>query len=387
MERNDKDELLERLLRGIGKEKSYEEKRRLRASSKAKRAARRREKPRDSRWDEDDDEPQLEEKLASAARLELPREIEFDDERPGEEAVVVAVDRARVRVRPFGTPSDGSGDLDRELEAVTSARDGAIAVGDRAVIERLAHGAVVVRALRTRSTRLSRPDPGDPRRERVIAANVDTAVIVVSVGEPAFKPAFVDRMLVAVQFGGVAPIVCVNKIERLEGGVERTKLDATRATLHDLSIPLVLASAHDGTGIDELRGQLSGKRCVFVGHSGVGKSSLFNALDPSSERATGNVRESDGRGRHTTTRSCLREVWPGTELVDTPGVRQFGLWGFERATLASYFPEFAAERCRFRDCSHTVEPACGVRAAVDAGRIAVSRLAVYVRLRAEIADD
>lgn len=385
MERNDKDELRERLLRGIGKEKSYEEKRRLRASSKAKRAARPRERPRASRWDEDDDEPQPE-KPAPAAR-ELQREIEFDDERIGEEAVVVAVDRARVRVRPRGTPNDGSSDDDRELEAVTSARDGAIAVGDRAVIERLAHGAVVVRALRTRSTRLSRPDPGDPRRERVLAANVDAAVIVVSVGEPAFKPAFVDRMLVAVQFGGVAPIVCVNKIERLEGGAERTKLDATRATLRDLAIPLVLASAHDGTGIDELRVQLSGKRCVFVGHSGVGKSSLFNALDPSSARATGGVRASDGRGRHTTTRSCLREVWPGTELVDTPGVRQFGLWGFEPATLASYFPEFAAERCLFRDCSHTVEPACGVRSAVDAGRIAGSRLAVYVRLRAEIADD
>lgn len=387
MERNDKDELRERLLRGIGKEKSYEEKRRLRESSKAKRAERRREKPRVSHWNEDEDEPPTEQKLAPPARSEMQREIEFDDERPGEEAVVVAVDRARVLVRPHGAPSGDPSDDKGELEASTSARDGAIAVGDRAVIERLAHGTVIVRALRTRSTRLSRPDPGDPRRERVIAANVDAAVIVVSVGEPAFKPAFVDRMLVAVPFGGVAPIVCVNKIDRLVDGVERTKLDATCATLRELEIPTVLASARDGTGIEELRALLSGKRCVFVGHSGVGKSSLFNALDPSSEQATGDVRASDGRGRHTTTRSCLREVWPGTELVDTPGVRQFGLWGFERASLAAYFREFEGERCRFRDCSHTVEPGCGVREAVDAGRIAESRLAVYLRLRSEIASD
>lgn len=378
MERNEKDELRERLLRGVGKEPSYEEKKRLRESMRAKHAERQRKRPRGREWDEED--TGLEPMAATHGRRDAvqPHELAVDDDVLGEEALVVGVARTSVRVRT----SSG------EIDALVSARDGSVVVGDLAVIDRVDARTANVRAIRSRRTRLSRPDPGDPQRERVIAANVDIAVVVASASEPPYKPAFVDRMLVAVQFGGVAPVVCINKVDLAVAGEDLRTLELARESMRALGVSIVLASASDRTGLDELRALLNGTRCVFVGHSGVGKSSLANALDPEGSRATGHVRDSDGRGRHTTTGSSLRETWPGTEIVDTPGVRQFGLWGIDQASLAAYFPDFteAASGCRFRDCTHLVEPECGVKRAVDDGRVAASRLAVYARLRAELCD-
>ncbi len=377
MDPNGKDELRKRLLKSVGKEPSYDEKKQRREATRARNAEKRRDRPRARSWDDDADEHESMQSPRVRRDAQAPPELPIDGDVAGEEATIVAVARTSVRVRNAGG----------ELDALVGARDGSAVVGDVAVIERVGDRTAIVRALRPRRTRLSRPDPADPRRERVLAANVDVAVIVTSAAEPAYKPAFVDRMLVAVAFGGVAPIVCINKVD-LAGEDLRQTLDDAAGTMRALGVPLALASAARRTGIEELRTLLGGKRCVFVGHSGVGKSSLANALDPQGTRATGDVRASDGRGRHTTTSSSLREAWPGTEIVDTPGVRQFGLWGIDRASLATYFPDFtaAARTCRFRDCSHLVEPECGVLRAVEAGSIARPRHAVYARLRAEVGD-
>jgi ribosome biogenesis GTPase len=126
--------------------------------------------------------------------------------------------------------------------------------------------------------------------------------------------------------------------------------------------------------------------CVFVGPSGVGKSSLQNALDPTRARATAAVRASDGKGRHTTTAGEWSELANGAVLIDTPGVREFGLAGLDARALAASFAEFAgpARACRFRDCSHLVEPACGVRAALAAGAIDRRRFESYARIRASL---
>jgi ribosome biogenesis GTPase len=193
-------------------------------------------------------------------------------------------------------------------------------------------------------------------------------------------------MLVAIEHGGVRPIVCVNKIDLLADAGARQSLDETLAVHRDLGIPIVLASVVRGDGIGDLRALLRDCRCVLVGHSGVGKSSLLNALDPSHARATGEVRESDGKGRHTTTGSQLTEVWPGTEMIDTPGVRAFGLWDIDRVSVRAHFVDFLpfASACRFRDCSHLVEPDCAVRRAAAAGELPAARLAIYERLVASL---
>lgn len=232
-----------------------------------------------------------------------------------------------------------------------------------------------------RRTALSRPDPHDPSQELVLVANVDLAVIVVSTQKPAFHPRLIDRFLVVAERGGVASMICVNKIDLVTPG-ERAALDALLDPYVTIGLPVVCVAASDGTGMDELRARIAGRTCVLVGHSGVGKSSITRALDPDGSHRVGEVRENDGRGRHTTTGASLVDLGNDTQLVDTPGVRSVGLFDVDRRTLGWYFPDFDAFRpaCRFRDCTHIHEPRCGVREAAESGALPKARYDTYLRL-------
>lgn len=257
-----------------------------------------------------------------------------------------------------------------------------LVVGDEVAFE-ATDGPPRVVAILPRRTVLARPDPGNPHRELLLAANVDLAGIVVAVVDPPLRPGLIDRFLLALQRGGVAPVVCANKVDRLdEAG--RGELAALTAVYAALGVPVVACSARLGIGLDELRERLRGRTCVLVGHSGVGKSSLANALDPAGARDVGAVSVHGGRGRHTTSAAQLRELPGGTRLIDTPGVRAFGLQPPSPQELAEAFPEFApfAAACRFADCSHSHEPDCAVRAAVEAGKVAAARFGSYLRIRA-----
>ncbi len=255
-----------------------------------------------------------------------------------------------------------------------------VAVGDRASYARFGDGWKVAGVL-PRTSVLSKPDSFDSHRERVIAANVDFVLIVVSFVTPPLHPRIIDRYFIAVSRGGARPILCVNKRDLLteaNASFERAKLQPYRSLM-----PVIEVSTLGGEGVSELESFIRGSTVVLVGHSGVGKSSIANAIEPGLGILCGEVSEGYGRGTHTTTASTLHTLHDGTRVIDTPGVRAFGLWEVDASTLEWYFPEFAEPglRCKFRDCGHTHEPSCGVRSAVERGEIDRARYDTYLRLR------
>lgn len=251
-------------------------------------------------------------------------------------------------------------------------------VGDRVRIGRL-EDQLVILEVEERRTRLSRPDV-DTGGERLIAANFDVVVIVVSVVAPPLHPRLIDRYLIAVQNGGAAPVICVNKIDLLQ---DPSELEALNPYAEG-GVPVLRVSAAHEHGVAGLREEVRGKTVVFVGHSGVGKSSLMNAFAGLSE-STGSVSAGYGRGTHTTTVSSLHQLPDGTVLIDTPGIRSFGLWAVKAADVAAAFPEIQDAICRFRNCSHTSEPGCGVLQAIAEGRMAPARYEAMRRLHQEVA--
>jgi ribosome biogenesis GTPase len=244
--------------------------------------------------------------------------------------------------------------------------------GDRVAIR---HEKVVFVA--PRLTVLSRSEPGNANLQKIIAANIDILVIVAAITDPPFRPALIDRYLVAATRGGIRPIVCLTKID-LCG-------DTSAAEVYrEAGVPLVRCSVKDGTGVEELRGLLAGSLAVFAGHSGVGKSSLLNAVAQEERARTGAVSDGSGKGRHTTTSSKLYELPNGARIIDTPGIREFGLGAVTPEELRGAFPEIAACGCKYRDCRHNAEPGCGVLAALESGEISRTRYASYLRIAAEV---
>lgn len=223
-----------------------------------------------------------------------------------------------------------------------------------------------------RRTVLSRSDPHNPRIERVIAANIDVVVNVVSLKNPPLRPGLIDRYLIAIGKSGAEVLVCVNKIDLLESPGEFELL----APYENLGIPVIRCSATTGEGIDQLSHALAGKLCVFSGHSGVGKSSLLNSLTGLTLE-TGGVSAANRKGRHITTSSALYCLPNGAMVIDTPGIREFGLWDVSQSGLRRYFHEFDGRKCAFADCSHTHEPDCAVKEAPD---IAPARYESYLRI-------
>jgi ribosome biogenesis GTPase len=262
-------------------------------------------------------------------------------------------------------------------ERVRCRAAGDAAIGDNVLFSSDRHR---IEEILPRRTLLSRTDPGNPHLQRIIAANIDTVVNVVSVKSPPLRPGLIDRYLIATQKSGAEPLLCVNKIDLLANAGE---LDPIRP-YQDANIPVVMCSATTGEGLALLLEALAGKLCVFAGHSGVGKSSLLNALDPRLDLGTGTVSDGNGKGRHTTTSSALYHL-PGSAIViDTPGIREFGLWNVSRADVRQYYPDFAAYSCAFSDCSHTHEPGCGIKTAVESGRIGMARYQAYCRILTSI---
>lgn len=273
--------------------------------------------------------------------------------------------------------------LHMELRTFQSADKNFLVVGDRVCIRLTPDGEAdgIILAVFRRDSRLSRRSSRQAHVERVIAANVDTMCIVSSLVEPPLRPALIDRFLVAAVVGSLDPVIVVNKIDLVgEEGIALAREILEPYVM--LGYPLLFVSALERKNLDGLRGVLAGKTTIFAGHSGVGKSALVNAVDPRYKLKTGEISEASGKGKHTTSRTCLLPLRFGGYVIDTPGIRGFSIWEVEKRDLALYFPEMRslAGKCRYSGCTHTHEPECAVKEALESGDIHPLRYENYLKI-------
>jgi ribosome biogenesis GTPase len=251
---------------------------------------------------------------------------------------------------------------------------GRVVIGDRVIVSSVGD-AWTIDDVEPRKTQLIRRGRGG-RAPKVLAANLDRVFVVVALEAPRASTELVDRLLVLVESSGIHPILVLNKID--EAGSE-VRADELRPLYGGIGFRVLVTSARSGEGLDLLRRELSSGVSALIGPSGVGKSSLLNALDPGLALRTSALSGKTGTGRHTTVASRLIESAPGGLVADTPGFGDVTLWAVPAEELASYFPDFGAHlgRCRFSTCTHMHEPNCAVRDAVERGVIAASRYRSY----------
>ncbi len=255
-----------------------------------------------------------------------------------------------------------------------------LAVGDRVKLELTGAGEGVVTEVLPRRTKLSRAQPRDHRTEHVIVANVDQVLIVSSVRRPPLRVGLIDRYIIAAEAEGLEPIICINKIDLAQPGDEH---ETVSQLYRELGFSVLFTSATEDVGIESLRGVLRDKSTVLAGHSGVGKSSLINALQPGLELKIAPI---GWRGTHCTSSVSLLKLDGGGYVVDTPGIREFGLWDIERRDVAQFFPRIweLSRECHMPDCTHVHEPECAVKAAVESGELPRLRYKSYVEIMESI---
>lgn len=243
----------------------------------------------------------------------------------------------------------------------------------------------VVTAIEPRSTVLERPD--NYGNLKPVAANVNR-MLVVFAPRPVPSTALLDRYLVAAELSGIEAVLVLNKADRIDDE-NRRRLDDITTLYQGLGYPLLTVSAQDGSGLPALNTALAGHTSVFVGQSGVGKSSLVNAVLPEATLAVGALSEMSGLGQHTTTTTRLFHLATGGRLIDSPGIREFGLWHIDETALLRGYRELAtlAGHCRFRNCTHHHEPGCALHQAVEAGTASAERLGNFFRIAATLDAD
>lgn len=256
-----------------------------------------------------------------------------------------------------------------------------VAAGDLVEISRLDDNSGQIERIQPRKNYLPRQATHGRRGEQVLAANIDRAWAVVSIRNPRFRYGFIDRFLVTCEAYDLPAGVIFNKID-LASKNDLNTLDHAQSLYQSLGYQVLATSIHQPDSLDPLRNELRGRISVFIGPSGVGKSSLLNALDPTLDLRIGDISDYSGKGQHTTTTARLVTVHSGGEIVDTPGIRELGLVHISASELSLYFPEMnrLSGECKYYNCTHSHEPGCRLVEAFDQGEIDPERYNSYLQI-------
>ena len=301
--------------------------------------------------------------------------VEVDEEKCRAGRVLRAIGANSCLVRDDETGEETTCTVRRVLRTLARDARNAVVAGDRVLYQPEGNEEGVIERVEPRTGVLSRTMH---RKEHIIVSNVDQAVIVASADDPPLKPALIDRFLVICEKNEIEAIICINKIDLIDAATIQPIVDM----YEKLGYRVVMTSTTENVGTDSLIEQLADKTTVFTGQSGVGKSSLLNAVQPNWDLLTNAVASDSGKGRHTTRTAQLFELDGGGWVVDTPGIRQLDLWNIIPEEVEAYFIEFRpfVANCKFPDCSHTHEIGCAVKQAVQDGEIAEMRYQSYLRL-------
>lgn len=263
----------------------------------------------------------------------------------------------------------------RILKTLTTDLRQVVVAGDRVMFRPEPHGEGIIERIEPRFGILSRTSRG---RQHLVATNVDQILIVASVVQPDLKPNLIDRFLVTAERSRIQPIICLTKIDL----IDPADLEPLAGVYGQMGYPVVFLALPQGRGVARIRQSLLGKQSVVVGQSGVGKSTLLNAIDPSLNLRVNTVSNDNEKGRHTTTTAQLIPLADGGYVVDTPGIRQFELWDVVPQELAGYFRDLRPfiNQCKFPNCSHTHESDCAVKDAVADGKLDVRRYESYCHM-------
>lgn len=259
-----------------------------------------------------------------------------------------------------------------------------VSVGDRVTVNP-AGGEYYITAVEPRRNYIIRRASNLSKESHILAANIDLAALVCSVRDPLTPTTFIDRFLATAEAYSIPALIIINK-EDIWDADDREYAEALRTLYQSIGYKVFFTSATTGDGIAELMGELQGKTTLLAGNSGVGKSSIINALIPDAGLKTGAISELYHTGTHTTTFSEMLTLPGGGAVIDVPGVRGFGTIDFDKRSVGHYFPEIFhfSNQCKYSDCSHRNEPGCAVRQALEEHRIAQSRYTSYLSILEEV---
>ena len=257
-----------------------------------------------------------------------------------------------------------------------------VAVGDRVeVLETPGQEAGLITGILPRHNYIIRKSKNLSKIYHVIAANIDQACIIATVAFPRTHIAFIDRFLTTAEAYHIPAFIIFNKVDLYDEEMKNRQAEM-ESIYQAAGYPILTISALTGYNIDRLRALVKNKTTLFSGHSGVGKSAIINALQPDLQARTGEISDYHNAGKHTTTFAEMFELETGGNIIDTPGIREFGLTDFRKEEVAERFPEFRAimHDCQFSNCSHTHEPGCAVKRALEEGKIHPSRYRNYLSI-------